>query len=124
MPRINRIFLILVLTFAAIPLAQLAGGVLGENVTVLEKVMPVEARPGDVVRLTGYALDAAQLKEIYLTNGELDYRLEILEQSSLTVRVRVPLNIPAGPMRFGIVVTTRPELLEQPVFLKILPAAL
>jgi hypothetical protein len=32
------------------------------------------------------------------------------------------MNIPAGQMRFGIVVVTRPELLEQPVLLKILPA--
>jgi hypothetical protein len=123
MPRVNRIFLVLVLALAAIPLAQLAGGALGENVTVLEKAMPAEARPGDVVNVTGYALDAAHLKEIYLTNGELDYRLEILEQSSQTVRLRVPANIPAGQMRFGIVVATRPELLEQPVLLKILPAA-
>jgi hypothetical protein len=58
-----------------------------------------------------------------LTNGDLDYRVEILEQNNVAVRLRVPLNIPAGQMRFGIVVTTRPELLEQPVFLKILPAA-
>jgi hypothetical protein len=65
MPRINRIFLFLVLTFAAIPLAQLAGGVLGSSdVTVLRGVAPTEARPGDVVTVTGFALDTDHLKEI------------------------------------------------------------
>ena len=124
MPRINRIFLVLVLTFAAIPLAQIAGGALRiSDVTVLREVAPTEARPGDVVTVTGFALDTDHLKEIYLTNGDLDYRVEILEQNYIAVRLRVPANIPAGQMRFGIVVVTRPELLEQPVFLKILPAA-
>jgi hypothetical protein len=123
MPRINRIFLVLVLTFAAIPLVQLAGGTLRSgDVTVLQAVMPTEARPGDVVTVTGFALDTDHLKEIYLTNGDMDYRVEILEQNNVAVRLRVPLNIPAGQMRFGIVVATRPELLEQPVLLKILPA--
>jgi hypothetical protein len=122
MTRIHRIFLALVVLLAAIPLAQFASAALGNSdVTVLQGVMPTKARPGDVVTVTGVAVDDGHVKEIYLTNGEVDYRVEILEQSNLAVRLRVPTKIPAGQMRFAIVVVSRPELLEQPVLLKILP---
>lgn len=123
MTRIHRVFLVVVALLAAIPFAQFAGAALGNSdVTVLQAVTPTEARPGDVVTVMGAALDASHVKEIYLTDGELDYRLEILEQNNVAVRLRVPAKIPAGQMRFAIVVASRPELLEQPVLLKILPA--
>ena len=123
MTRIHRILLALVVLLAAILLAQFAGAALrNSDVTVLQGVMPTVARPGDVVTVTGFALGPDRLKEIYLTNGEVDYRVEIVEQNDLAVRLRVPAKIPAGQMRFAIVVVSRPELLEQPVLLKILPA--
>ena len=123
MTRIHRILLALVVLLAAILLAQFAGAALrNSDVTVLQGVMPTVARPGDVVTVTGFAVGPDRLKEIYLTNGEVDYRVEVVEQNDLAVRLRVPAKIPAGQMRFAIVVVSRPELLEQPVWLKILPA--
>ena len=123
MTRIHRILLALVVLLAAILLAQFAGAALrNSDVTVLQGVMPTVALPGDVVIVTGFALGPDRLKEIYLTNGEVDYRVEVVEQNDLAVRLRVPAKIPAGQMRFAIVVVSRPELLEQPVLLKILPA--
>jgi len=122
MTRFHRVFLVLVALLAAIPFAQFAGAALGNDVTVMQGVTPTEARPGDVVTVTGAALDASHVKEIFLTDGELDYRMEILEQNNVAARLRVPPNIPAGQMRFAIVVASRLELLEQPVRLKILPA--
>ena len=123
MTRIHRILLALVVLLAAILLAQFAGAALrNSDVTVLQGVMPTVALPGDVVIVTGFALGPDRLKEIYLTNGEVDYRVEIVEQNDLAVRLRVPAKIPVGQMRFAIVVVSRPELLEQPVLLKILPA--
>jgi len=121
MPRMNRIFLVLVLVLSAIPLAKLTGRALDNDITFLQQAMPTEARPGDVVTVTGYALGATHLKEIYLTDGQVDYRVEILEQTDLVVRLRVPAKIPAGQMRFAIVIVRRPEILEQPVFLRVLP---
>ncbi len=122
MAKINRIFLVLVLVLAAIPVVRLLGGDLSGSVTVMQQVTPAEARGGDVVTVTGYALDASHLKEVYLTDGQQDYRLEIVEQGNVAVRVRIPAKIPAGQLRFAIIVASRPDLLEQPVFLKILPA--
>jgi hypothetical protein len=71
MPPINRVFLVLVLTFAAIPLAQLAGATLrSSDVTVLEGVIPTEARPGDVVTVTGFALDTLSTAPVLAKAGD------------------------------------------------------
>ena len=69
------------------------------SITFLQQVMPTEARLGDVVTVTGVALDARHFKEIYLTNGEVDYRVEILEQSYLAVRLRAPAKSPLQERR-------------------------
>ena len=122
MPKINRIFLGLVGILAAIPLMKLAAGDLGGYVTVMQQVMPAEARAGEIVTVTGFALDADHLKEVYLTNGETDFRAEIVEQGNVAVRVRIPAKITPGRMTFAIVVASRAEMLEQPVFIKILPS--
>ena len=119
---IKRIFLATVPFLAAISFLQLSAATLDIKVTCMDQVTPTQARPGDVVTVTGYALDAAHVKEIYLTTGEIDYRVEVLEQGDTAVRLRVPAKIPPGQMRFAIIIASRPELLEQPVFLKILPA--
>jgi hypothetical protein len=74
------------------------------------------------VTVTGYALDAAHVKEIYLTAWEIYYRVETLEQGDSAVGLRVPAKIPSDQMRFTVIVASRPEILEQLVFLKILPA--
>ena len=122
MQRIHRVFLGLVLVLSVIPFVKLMGGDLGGYVTVMQQVIPSEARPGEIVTVTGYALDAEHLKEVYLTNGQMDFRVEIVEQGNVAVRLRVPAKVPAGHMRFAIVVVGRNDLLEQPVFLKILPS--
>jgi hypothetical protein len=80
------IFLGVVLFLSTIPLSILAGRALGNNIRFLQQVMPTEACPGNVVTATGYGLDATYLKDIYLTDGEVDYRIEILEQSKLAVQ--------------------------------------
>jgi hypothetical protein len=122
MPRINRIFLTLVLVLAAIPLVKLFAVDPGARVTVMEKVTPTEARPGDVVKVTGTALGADRVKEVYLTDGANDFIVEIVEQNNDAIRFKVPMKISSGWMRLAIVVATRDDLLEEPVSLRILPA--
>ena len=122
MPRVNRVFLSLVLVLSTLPFLKLFGGDIGRFVTTIQQVIPGEARTGDVVTATGYALDDKHLKELYLTNGENDFRVEMVEQNDVTVRFKVPGKVPAGMMRLAIVVVGRDDILEQPVFLKILPA--
>ena len=84
-------------------------------------MIPSEVRSGGVVTVTGYALDAKHVKELYLTNGENDFRVEILEQNDAAIRFQVPAKVPTGVLRLAIIVAGRDDILEQPVFLKILP---
>ncbi|MBV9400237.1 MAG: hypothetical protein JO062_19820 [Bryobacterales bacterium] len=119
----NRIFLSMVLVLCTLPLLKLFGANIGGFVTVMQQVIPGEARSGDVVTVTGYALDDKHVMAVYLTNGQNDFGVEILEQNTVALRFKVPANIPSGVMRLAIVVNGRSDILEQPVFLKILPEA-
>ena len=121
MRHLNRIFLGLVLVLSTLSFSKLFGRDVGGFVTVMQQVIPGEARPGDVVTVTGYALDAKHVKELYLTNGDNDFRVEILEQNDVAIRFKVPAKVPAGVLRLAIIVAGRDDILEQPVFLKILP---
>ncbi len=72
--------------------------------------------------LTGRALDSTHLKAIYLNDGHTDFKVQILDQGSGSVRFRVPAKTPAGRMHFGVVPANREDVVDQPVFLKVLPA--
>lgn len=121
MPRVNRVFLTAVLVLSTLPLLKLSGGDIGGFVTAMQQVIPGQARSGDIVTVTGFALDEKHVKELYLTNGDNDFRAEILEQNNVALRFKVPPKVPAGVMRLAILVAGRDDILEQPVFLKILP---
>ena len=120
MPRVYRVFLTLVLLLTAIPVVSLAWKGTGARVTVMQQVTPSEARPGDIVLVTGYALEPERVREVYLTDGASDYRVEILEQCDTAIRFRVPERIPPGQMRLTARIAGYSALLDQPVFLKIL----
>ena len=111
---IKRILLVVTPFLAAMSFGHLGAATLDSKVTCMDQVMPTQARPGEVVTVTGYALDAAHVKEIYLTTGEIDYRVEILEQGDTAVRLRVPAKIPSGQMRFALIVASRPRYSNNP----------
>lgn len=76
--------------------------------------------PGEEVMVTGYGLDASNVRQVYLIYGKTEYRVGILEQTSTMLRFRVPSNAPTGPMRLAAMLTDRAELMEQPVVLMVL----
>ena len=120
-PSAVRVFLSLVVVLSVVPFLRPLNADIGRFVTTVQQVIPGEARPGDMVTATGYALDAEHLKELYLTKGDNDFQVEIVEQNDRSVRFKVPAKIPTGVTRLAIVVAGRNDILEEPVFLKILP---
>lgn len=83
-------------------------------------VEPTTTKPGGEVTVHGENLDKANVAEVYLTDGQNDTKVEVLEQTSSTVKIRVPATMKAG--RFGLVVLTvsKPQrLIEQPVKLTV-----
>ncbi len=120
MLRVHRIFLMLVLVLAAIPVVRLlAWRGVGEIVPVAERVAPAEAAPGDTVTVIGFQLDSQHVRELYLSGGEVRYPVDILTQSSLEISFRVPEHVPAGDLCIALKLADQAELVEQPAFLKV-----
>jgi len=122
-PGVHRIFLFLVLVLTAIPAWKLFATLPRATVTI-EQVLPAEARPGETVTVTGYALDAAHIQELYLIgDDDIAYPAGILFQSTTALRFRVPMKAPAGWMRIAVKAPDRAELKDQMAYLKVLEPA-
>jgi hypothetical protein len=120
MRRVHGTFVLMVAILISIPVVQLFATLPGMAV-MIQQVTPQEARPGDVVVGTGYALDASHVLELYLVDtNQISYRAEIVEQMEGAVTFRVPAKIPAGQMRLAVKVAGYATPLEQTVFLRIL----
>ncbi len=76
--------------------------------------------PGETVMVTGYGLDASNVRQVYLIFGKTEYRVAILEQTNTVLRFRVPADAPTGPTRLAAMLAGRAELMEQPVVLMVL----
>jgi hypothetical protein len=121
MQRIHRIFLTAVLFLVAVPVVSLlAFRIPVTPVAVMEQIAPEAAMPGEEVMVTGYGLDASNVRQVYLIYGKTEYRVGILEQTNTMLRFRVPADAPTGPMRLAAMLTGRAELMEQPVVLMVL----
>jgi hypothetical protein len=88
--------------------------------TVMEKVTPAEARAGEVVTVEGESLDAAHLKTVFLTDRKDQVEVEIVVQTAKYLRFKVPAVAP-GKWRIAIELVRDNLLLEEPVFLLVLP---
>jgi hypothetical protein len=124
MLRIHRIFLMLVLLLTAIPVVRvLAWKNVGEIVPLIERVAPAAAVAGDTVTITGFQLvphaGSGHVRELYLSGSDARYQADILTQSDLEISFRVPANVPLGEMCIAMKLVGQTELVEQPVFLKI-----
>ena len=88
--------------------------------TVMEKVVPAEARVGDVITVEGQTLDAAHLKGVFLTDRKDTLEVEVIAQTAKFVRFRIPKVAP-GKWRIAIQLVRDDMFLEEPVFVIVLP---
>lgn len=83
-------------------------------------VEPAEAKAGDQCAVTGEHLEKTNVKEIYLTDGKEDLKLDIVEQAATSIKFKIPATAKAG--RFSLMLMTAdksPKLIEQPVKLTV-----
>ena len=84
----------------------------------VREVAPADARAGAVLIAYGDNLNATRIKEVWLTDGKTDYKVEILEQDNNSIRFLVPATVPAG--RWRIAVTSDEDMiLEQPAYVNV-----
>jgi hypothetical protein len=123
MPRATRTYFICAALLFAIPgMRSLQGADLKKELpaTVMEKVTPTEVRAGDMVTVTGETLDAAHLKEVYITDRKDQVEVEIVAQGPNYLRFKMP-KVEPGKWRIAIKLVRDEMFLEEPVFVIVLP---
>lgn len=86
----------------------------------MTEISQKNAKPGEIITVSGLGLNSKNIDEIYLTDHKFDMRVKVLEQKDTTIKFRVPPF--AKPGRTQLLFLTRgdePKLLEQPVYLLI-----
>jgi IPT/TIG domain-containing protein len=79
-------------------------------------VDPDTGKAGDVLVVSGENLEKARVKELYLTDGQKDWKTEVVEQTESSITFKIPADAVTG--RFNLMVLTagaEPRLIEQPV---------
>jgi len=81
---------------------------------------PKNAKPGEVLEISGLSLGANKIDEVYLTDHKFDMKVKVVEQKGELIRFRVPPF--AKPGRMQLLLLTKgdhPLLLEQPAYVVI-----
>ena len=86
----------------------------------VREVAPAEAKVGDILAAYGDNLNVDRVRELYLTDGKSDFKVEILEQADHKIRFRLPAWVPIGRLRV-VVFNEEDMMLEQPAFVKVIP---
>jgi hypothetical protein len=89
-------------TFAAISfLAIAAFAAYGQQRTPkMTSADTPNGKKGDVVAFSGENLGTTLLEKVYLTDGEHDFQIVFAEQTSATLKFRIPEGVPAGRFAF------------------------
>jgi hypothetical protein len=91
----------------------------GAEIPFIRTVQPATAKVGDVVVASGTALARTHMAELYLTDGEKDYKVEILSQSTHEIKFKVPEKTPAARLSLMVLTVKTGMLIEQPTYLTI-----
>ncbi len=84
------------------------------------EVRPAEVCPGEFATAYGVGLEAANVKEVWLVQGEAMFRMDIMEQTAHAILFRLPGWVPEG--RWQIALLAGHEMLvEQHVYLRVKP---
>lgn len=115
--RISLYVAILIALFA-MPIRGWAAG----DMPLISSVEPQSARPGDSVTAQGSSLGPESVSALYLTDGTNDTKVEILAQTSTSLKFRVPTSISPGRLSLMVLTNAKePRLLEEPVKLTVEP---
>jgi hypothetical protein len=112
-----RIFmgLLFVLLLAVLTAAAAGnGGTTPRPTPMMSSVQPGAGQTGDVLTVSGIYLEAAYVRELYLTADGQDVKAEIIQQSATGIRFRIPASVKAGRYCLTVLTTEEPpSLLEQ-----------
>ena len=105
-----------------IALALPAGLPFQARMPMMRSVDPASGKKGDVLVIEGENLGQESVAALYLTDGEIDVKVPIIEQTAESIKFRIPSE--AKPGRIALMVLTKdkpPRLIEQPVKITVEP---
>lgn len=106
------LFVLLLAVLTAV--AAGTGGTTPRPTPMLSAVQPATGQTGDVLTVSGIYLDAAYVRELYLTADGQDVKAEIVQQSGTAIRFRIPASVKPGRYCLTVLTTEEPpSLLEQ-----------
>ncbi len=88
----------------------------------MTSVEPGSGRVGDVLLIRGERLDRDNVAALYLTDGKIDIKVAIVEQTATSIKFTIPPE--AKPGRLALMVLTNdkdPRLIEEPVKVTVEP---
>ncbi|MEK7753133.1 MAG: IPT/TIG domain-containing protein [Acidobacteriota bacterium] len=86
----------------------------------MTSVEPANGKVGAEVTVTGENLEKKNVSDVFLTDGSIDLKVVISEQTATAVKFKIPAKATAG--RWALMVLTpgkEPKLIEQPVKLTV-----
>lgn len=82
---------------------------------MLRAVNPESVKAGDLATVSGENLDKSRVSELYMTNGTVDVKVVIVEQTSAAIKFKVPEKVAPGRYNMMVLlVGDPPRLIEEP----------
>jgi len=82
---------------------------------VLRTVDPESIKAGEIGTVSGENLDKSRVAELYLTNGTVDVKVQIVEQDSAAIKFKLPAKVAPGRYNMMVLlVGDPPRLIEEP----------
>jgi hypothetical protein len=89
---------------------------------VMRVVNPDTVKAGEVATVSGEYLDKSRVAEVYLTNGTVDAKVEIVEQTETAIKFKVPTKLAPGRYNLMVLVADEPpKLIEEPARVTVAP---
>ena len=82
---------------------------------MMRTVNPETLKAGDIATVSGEFLNISRLAEVYITNGTVDTKVEVVEQKEKTLKFKVPAKIAPGRYNLMVLLSDEePTLVEEP----------
>jgi hypothetical protein len=87
---------------------------------VMRTVNPESVKAGEVATVAGEYLDKSRVKELYLTNTTGDVKVQVVEQTSVAIKFKLPEKVAPGRYNLLVLLVDEPErLIEEPARLTV-----
>jgi hypothetical protein len=86
----------------------------------MRSVNPESVKAGEVATVAGEYLDKSRVKELYLTNTTGDVKVQVVEQTSVAIKFKLPEKVAPGRYNLLVLLVDEPErLIEEPARLTV-----